>query len=384
MPTNDERRQFVAIDRPALQACQLEKFNQLLSQILPANSFYAEKLAHQACLSSGQLESLDQLVELPFTTKEELLPKEHPSGQGVPGPVNTTFAADRYVRFHQTSGSRGQPLPIYDTASDWKWWVGCWQYVLDAAGVTASDRAMMAFSFGPFIGFWSAFDAVVARGAMALPGGGLSSLARLDLIDRLQTTLLFCTPTYALRLAEVAAEHQIALGESSVKKIIVAGEPGGSIPALRQRIEQAWNAQVIDHAGASEVGAWGYGYCGGSKLGLHVIETEFIAEFLSVETGQPATTGELSHLVLTSLGRVGSPLIRYRTGDLVRPVWPIEGDHRFVQLEGGVLGRSDDMMVVRGVNVFPSAIEEILCRFPESGRIPPHRKKTRHNGQPVD
>src|SRR5690606_24643042 len=215
--------------------------------------------------------------------------------------ANCTYDATEYVRYHQTSGTRGRPLPIRDTPRDWEWWVDCWQYVLDEAEIEAGGRAMLAFSFGPFIGFWSAFDALVSRGVLAVPGGGMSSLARIDLMERMKTTSLFCTPTYALRLAEVAAENQIALDHLPVEKIVVAGEPGGSVPAIRQQIESTWNATVIDHAGASEVGAWGVGDREGK--GLAVIESEFIAEFVSVDTGEAARDGELAQLVLTSLGR---------------------------------------------------------------------------------
>ncbi len=143
----------------------------------------------------------------------------------------------------------------------------------------------------------------------------------------------------------------------------MAGEPGGSVPAIRERIERAWDAAVVDHAGATEVGPWGFADADGR--GLHVNEAEFLAEFLSVETGEPAGEGELAQLVLTPLGRVGSPLIRYRTGDLVRPTWPAGGSNRFVLLKGGVLGRIDEMMIIRGVNVYPSAVEQILHSFPE-------------------
>ena len=132
-----------------------------------------------------------------------------------------------------------------------------------------------------------------------------------------RATVLFCTPSYALHLAEIAQQNQIDTTALQVRRIIVAGEPGGSLPAIRNRIEQAWNAKVTDHAGASEVGPWGYADRDGR--GLYVNEAEFIAEFLSVETGKPAAEGELSELVLTTLGRTGCPVIRYRTGDLVRP-----------------------------------------------------------------
>jgi phenylacetate-CoA ligase len=254
-------------------------------------------------------------------------------------------------------------MVVLDTADDWNWWIATWQYVLDAARMVPADRALMAFSFGPFIGFWSAHDAVAARGAMVVPSGGLSSLARLELMRSSGATCVFCTPSYALHLVETAAENQLDVAALEVKHLVVAGEPGGSVPILKQRIEQAWNARVIDHAGASEVGPWGYADERGT--GLHVIESEFIAEFLSVETGKPADEGELSELVLTTLGRTGSPVIRYRTGDLVRPSWNYEGANNFVFLEGGVLGRADDMMIIRGVNIFPSSVEQILRGFPE-------------------
>jgi len=351
----EDRRRYEALDREALMEHQLARLNELLARMLPANEFYATKFSGQRL----PIESLSQLQELPLTTKEELVVDGAPHA----APTNLTWPLDRYVRYHQTSGTHGRPMPVYDTAEDWQWWVDCWQYVLDAAEVTAADRAMLAFSFGPFIGFWSAHDALTARGTLVIPGGGMNSRGRLDLIERTGATALFCTPTYALHLVEVAEECKFNLARSAVDKIIVAGEPGGSIPSIRERIESAWQARVIDHAGASEVGPWGY--ADAQRRGVHVLESEFIAEFLSLETGETASAGGLSHLVLTSLGRPGMPVIRYRTGDLVRPVWSDQGSNRFVLLEGGVLGRADDMMIIRGVNVFPSAVEQILHSFPE-------------------
>ena len=351
----EQRRRHEALDRSALVDVQLAKLNDMLTALRPVNRFYAQKLASVRL----PLQSLDELATLPLTAKNELLLEslDHL------GPANLTWPLERYVRFHQTSGTHGRPLEVYDTADDWQWWVECWQYVLDAAGVTAADRALLAFSFGPFIGFWSAHDALTSRGVMTIPGGGLNSLARLDLIERTKATVLLCTPTYALHLVEVAEEHKINLAHTSVQRIVVAGEPGGSIPAIRQRIEQAWSARVVDHSGSSEVGPWGYGDAAGA--GLHVLETQFIPEFIGVESGESAKAGELSHLVLTSLGRWGMPIVRYRTGDLVRPVWSDEGPNRFVLLKGGVLGRADDMLIIRGVNIFPTAVEQILRSFPE-------------------
>jgi len=178
-----------------------------------------------------------------------------------------------------------------------------------------------------------------------------------------QATIVCCTPSYAMHLAEVGADAKLDVGELGVRRLILAGEPGGSVPAIRARIESLWQAKVLDHCGATEVGPWGYGDLAGESV--RVIESQFIAEFLSVATGEPAGEGELAELVLTPLGRTGSPVIRYRTGDLVRPSWRGNGENQFVRLDGGVIGRTDDMAIVRGVNIFPSSIEQIVRSFPE-------------------
>lgn len=361
--TFEQRRQLEALAAKQLAARQLGRLNRLLRTILPANAFYAEKLAQLGpdalADAEGPLRSLDELAKFPFTFKDELL---GPTEPGQPA-ANLTYPLARYTRFHQTSGTRGRPLVVLDTADDWTWWIDCWQFALDAAGVEAGDRVFLAFSFGPFVGFWSAFDAACARGCLVVPSGGLTTLGRLELMRTIRTSAVFCTPSYALHMAEVAADNQIEVGELDVRVLVLAGEPGGSVPAVRQRIESLWQARVVDHAGASEIGPWGYGDPEGK--GLYVNENDFIAEFLCVETGTPAGEGELSELVLTSLGRDGSPVIRYRTGDLVRPSWQHGGDNRFVFLPGGVLSRADDMMVIRGINIFPSSVEQILLSFPE-------------------
>ncbi|HWA98858.1 MAG TPA: AMP-binding protein [Pirellulales bacterium] len=353
--TPAERQRLATLEPEALDAWQLRKFNQLIANILPANRFYAEKLAE----TKLPLESLDELTALPYTFKEELLG----TAGGSVLPTNLTFARERYVRFHQTSGTHGRPLAVLDTRDDWNWWLECWQYVLDSAEIEPHDTVAMAFSFGPFVGFWSAFEAAVHRGCLMVPLGGMSTLVRLEAIRASAATVMFCTPSYALHMAEVAAERKIDVADWNVRTLVLAGEPGGSVPAIRHRIESAWQARVIDHGGATEVGPWGY--TDRARRGLHVLESEFIAEFLSVETGQPAGEGELAELVLTNLGRVGCPVIRYRTGDLVRPVWQHDERCRFVLLDGGILGRTDDMLIIRGVNIFPSAIEQILRSFPE-------------------
>jgi phenylacetate-CoA ligase len=351
----EHRRRFEGLDRSALAEHQCARLNALVDEILPANRFYADKLARVR----RPIHSLDELPDWPFTSKDELIAAD----RGDQLAANLTWPLDRYARLHQTSGTRGRPLVVLDTAEDWEWWLEGWQNVLDVAEISASDRVLMAFSFGPFIGFWSANDAIARRGALLIPTGGMTSAARLQLARTARATVLCCTPSYALHLIEVAEQNQIDTASLNVRVIIVAGEPGGSTPSVRARIEAGWQAAVVDHAGATEVGPWGYGDDAG--LGLFVNEAQFIAEFLSLETGRPAADGELSELVISTLGRAGSPVIRYRTGDLVRPTCRSDGPNRFVFLEGGVLGRTDDMLVVRGVNIFPSSIDQILRSFPE-------------------
>jgi len=356
----ENRRRLERLDRQDLETTQVLKFNDLLRRILPQNRFYAAKLA--GCPQS--IRHLDELRKFPCTTKAELLPE---SSLEASFARNLTFPADHYQYLHRTSGTHGHPLLVLDTADDWRWWIATWQYVLDSAAVTGDDRAMMAFSFGPFIGFWSANDALRARGAMVIPGGGLSSVARLELLLASAATLVCCTPSYALHLAEVARAHQLPIDRSAVRALIVAGEPGGNLPVFAHRIARGWNAEVIDHAGATEIGPWSY--ADRKRTGLHVIESEFIAEFMRPGSDEPAAEGEVAEIVLTSLGRIGAPVIRYRTGDLVRPRHD-QGDgerdgNRFVFLEGGVLGRVDDMTTIRGVNLYPSSVEHALGVFPD-------------------
>jgi phenylacetate-CoA ligase len=233
------------------------------------------------------------------------------------------------------------------------------------AGLTACDRVFMAFSFGPFIGFWAAVEGARKIGAMMIPGGGRDSLQRLELIRDSGATVLCCTPTYALRLAEVARESGFDMKSLAVRATIHAGEPGANIPATKRCIQEAWNAKCFDHAGATEVGAHSF-ECEAQPGGTHLIESEFIAEVLDPQTGQPAPPGEGGELVITNLGRGGFPVVRYRTGDVVRmSTAPCACGRTFARFEGGILGRADDMVTVRGVNVYPGAVENIVRQFRE-------------------
>ncbi len=325
-----------------------------------------EPLLHRPAQSGGRRAARASLagrpLQFPLTTKHELAEDQT---LRPPFGTNITYPLTAYTRYHQTSGTIGAPLRVPDTNESWEWWGRCWGYVLSGAGLTSTDRLFIAFSFGPFIGFWAAMEGARRIGALMIPGGGRDSLQRLELMRDTGATALCCTPTYALRLAEVAREAGFDMRALSVRATVHAGEPGANVPATKQRIEELWNAKCYDHAGASEVGAHSF-ECEAQPGGLHVIESEFIVEVLDPQTGQPAPPGEQGELVITNLGRIGFPVIRYRTGDVVRlnPA-PCACGRTFARLEGGILGRADDMITVRGVNVFPSALENIVRQFKE-------------------
>lgn len=345
-------------DRAAIESGQLEQLRALVSRLIPANKFYARKL--QAAGLGADLASLQDFSTcFPFTTKDELVADQLASP---PFGTNLTCPLDRYTRFHQTSGTTGTPLQWLDTPENWAAMLEGWTEIFRVSGVGPGDRVMFAFSFGPFLGFWLAFESAAKLGCLCLPGGGLSSAARLRLMSASKANVLCCTPTYALRLAEVAAGEKILTQSLGVEKIIVAGEPGGSIPATRAHLEALWpGARIFDHHGMTETGPVTY-ECPARPCVLHVLEDAFLPEVIDPATGRHVAPGEIGELVLTTLGRADSPVLRYRTGDLVRSSGKIAcacGRHELA-LAGGILGRSDDMVVVRGVNVYPRAVEEII------------------------
>lgn len=319
---------------------QLGKIQELLKALFEGgNEFYAEKLKGLSSVSS--LEEFSERV--PFTTKQELAEDQlvHP-----PYGSNLTHPLKCYSRFHQTSGTSGRPMIWLDDQEGWNWVRDNWAWVWEKSGVTAGQAAFFPFSFGPFLGFWAGFESAAHLGIRAIPAGGLTSENRIKMMERLRPQVLCCTPTYGLRLAEVAGDA----GSLGVEKLIVAGEPGGSLPEVRARLSGAWGAEVIDHHGMTEVGP----VTVGDRDDPSRLLIRHAAYFCEVINQDERGIGEL---VLTTLGRHGSPLLRYRTGDLVQP----DGDFA---LKGGIIGRADDMVVVRGVNLYPGAVEEVVKSIP--------------------
>lgn len=349
-------------DRASIETLQTERLRALLGELRAGNDFYRERLAKADLGAAPSL--ADFTAKMPFTTKMDLVwdREEFP-----PYGSNLTFPLERYSRFCQSSGTTRGPLPTLDTAESWSAMLDCWDRVYEAAGVGPGDKIFFAFSFGPFLGFWTAFESATRRGNLSIPGGGLSSKARLQAMVAHDVEVLCCTPTYAMRLGELFASH--ANDETAafrLKTIIVAGEPGGSLPEVRRRLSELWKgARVFDHHGMTETGPVTYEHPD-RPLALCVIEEAYFAEIIDRETQTEVAAGQKGELVLTTLTRTACPLLRYRTGDLVeKSYFTPTGGAPVLCLEGGILGRVDEMVVIRGVNVYPTAVEKIIRGFPE-------------------
>ena len=350
------------LDRSRLAEGQGRRLMELLRAIHGRNQFYTRKL-QDAGIDINGLRLPEDFKRLPLTTKAELNADQ---AANPPWGTALTEPLSHYTRYCQTSSTTGRPLRWIDTNDSWQWLLECWKTVYRGARVTQSDRVFFPFSFGPFLGFWAGFEAGPQIGLHCIPGGGMSSQIRLSMIETIGATVVCCTPTYALRLAEIAEhERRRPLADGTVRMLIVAGEPGGSIPATRERIERSWGARVLDHHGLTEVGPVSF-ECWDAPGSLHINEAEFIAEVLDLRTGEEVEDGQTGELVLTNLGRTASPAIRYRTGDLViRRSEPCACGRTWARLAGGILGRADDMVNIRGVNVYPVGIESVVRRLPE-------------------
>lgn len=324
--------------------------------VLPQNAFYLRKLR----IGAGNVSKSwikDNFDSFEFTSKLELQ-----NSQSSYPPYGDFHYLDnaQYNRFHQTSGSSGSPLLFLDSKDGWEWLLNNWLKIFALAGIEKDDRLFFPFSFGPFLGFWSAFEAACKAGCLSFPGGGMSSEARLALIQNQKINVIFTTPSYALRLGEVARSQGINLQNIGLKKLVLAGEPGANIPATRLRIEKDWGPIVVDHHGMTETGPVTV-ECSATPGLLHIIEHAFIAEVIDPNTQKKLSLGSIGELVLSSIGRAGCPLLRYRTGDIVqlnhqKCACGFKGQ----SLVGGILSRADEMIFLKGNNLYPSALQNKL------------------------
>ena len=340
--------------RAAIRLKQWEKLHALLQTVMPMNKFWSRRL------DGLPLNSLEEFLEhCPFLNKKMLVEDRETYP---PYGTNLTYPIENYTRFCQTSGTSGRPLAWLDSRDDWRVMLDCWEQIFNRAGLEpGEDRIFFPFSFGPFLGFWTAFEAATRMGCLVIPGGGMSTVARLQTILDHSVTVICCTPTYAQHLGEVKADiPALNTAKWNLKTIIVAGEPGGSSAMVREKISSYWPGVIIfDHHGLTEVGPVSYQ---DPKMPgrLLVLEDFHLVEVIDPASGREVLAGEEGELVITTLRRMGCPLLRYKTADIVRKGYTRLGRLTF---EGGVSGRLDDMVLVRGVNVFPSAVDALVRKF---------------------
>jgi phenylacetate-CoA ligase len=351
--------------RADLDALQVRKLRNLVAWADAKVPFWSARF-RDAGVRADDIESLDDLRRLPMLTREEWM-----DAQAAEPPFGPLLAADRSaaIRYHTTSGTSGRvPLRVLDGVKDWEWISEMWCYGLWGFGVRPTDTVFFAFSYGTFVGFWGAHYASEKIGALVLPGGNMTTEARVRQIIDCEATVVCSTPTYAMRMAQEAEALDIDLPSSPVRRVILSGEPAGSIPATKSRIEAQWGAKAGDTAGMTEVGTIVMFECEHQPGGAHVIEDHYIEEVVDPESGEPVGYGELGERVVTSFGRGFMPVLRYRTRDLVVkvPGSTCSCGRSFDVYEGGIRGRVDSMRVVRGTNVYPTAIEAIVR---ERGRV---------------
>lgn len=348
--------------RSEIEALQLRKLRNLLAWTEAQVPYHALRLK-EAGVTAESLDSLDDLKRLPFMTREEWM-----QGQLDEPPYGPILAAPQAaaIRYHLTSGTTGKtPIRVLDSMKDWEWIAEMWCYGFWGFGIRPSDVVFFAFSYGTFVGFWGAHYACEKIGCLVLPGGNMTTEARVKQIFDMNATVVCSTPTYALRMAQEARSMGLDLVNGPVKRLILSGEPAGSIPASKKLIEEQWGAKAGDTAGMTELGTIMMFECEHQPGGAHIIEDHYIEEVIDPVSGEPVGYGESGERVVTSFGRGFIPVIRYRTRDLVVkvPADTCSCGRTFDIYDGGLRGRVDDMKLVRGTNVYPRAVEAIVREY---------------------
>jgi len=352
------------LPREELRALQLHKLRRMCEWAYATTPFHKRKF-DAAGFKPDQLRTLDDIRRIPFMTREEwmesLMEKPMFGDLLATDPVNA-------IRYHLTSGTSGRtPIRVLDSTKDWDWIAEMWCYGLWGFGIRPEDIVYFAFGYGSFIGFWGAHYACEKMGALVIPGGAQTTEARIKQIIEMGATTVCSTPTYALHLWQKAREMGIDLArEGKVNKLICSGEPAGSIPAVKQQLEEAWGAKCGDTAGMTELGTIMIFECSHQPGGTHIIEDHFIEEVLNPSSGEPVGYDELGERVVTSFGRGFIPVLRYRTKDMVMkvPASTCSCGRTWDLYDGGIRGRWDDMKLIRGTNVYPRAVEAIVREYP--------------------
>ncbi|HWC78820.1 MAG TPA: AMP-binding protein [Pseudonocardiaceae bacterium] len=350
------------LSRPDLRALQLAKLRRVAEWAENRSPYYKRAFA-AAGFHAEQLRTWADIDRIPFLTREDWMRSqtEHPPYGDLP-----VTGPERAIRVHTTSGTSGRtPLRALDSRKDWAWAADMWCYALWGVGVRPHDIGYVAFGYGSFIGFWGLHNGLEKIGALTVPGGAQTTRQRVNQIVEFGATVVASTPTYALRLAQEAESLGIDLRDGPVRTVILSGEPAGSIPETKALIEQRWGAKAFDTAGMTEVSTIFMFEPADQPGGCHIIEDHFIEQVVDPETGKELGYGERGERVCTSFGRSTTPLLRYRTADLAvkAPGSRASSGRTWDLYEGGIIGRVDDMKLVRGTNVYPGAIEAIVRGF---------------------
>jgi phenylacetate-CoA ligase len=354
-----------------LEALQLRKLQALVAWTESQVPFHAKRL-NDAGVSTDSVKTLDDLRRIPFMTRDEWMDAQI---QDPPyGPI-LAAPAEAAIRYHMTSGTTGRtPIRVIDSMKDWEWIAEMWCYGFWGFGVRPADVVFFAFSYGTFVGFWGAHYACEKMGCLVLPGGNMTTEGRVKQILEMNATVVCSTPTYALRMAQEAQAMGVDLAAGPVERLILSGEPAGSIPATKKLIEEQWGAKAGDTAGMTELGTIMVFECSEQPGGTHIIEDHFIEEVIDPDSGAPVPYGERGERVVTSFGRGFIPVLRYRTRDFVVkvPADTCSCGRTFDIYQGGIQGRVDDMKLVRGTNVYPRAVEAIVREHRECDEFQIH------------
>jgi len=343
-------KEFETLPRPALEALQLKRLQDLVERVSTAVPFYKKSLA-AAGVKASDIRSMKDLAKLPFTYKNDLR-DNYPFG---------LFAVpfEQVVRIHASSGTTGKPTVVGYTRADIDMWAGLMARTLSAAGAHQHDVVHNAYGYGLFTGGLGAHYGAEKLGAAVIPISGGQSKRQIMIMKDFGSTVLMSTPSYALNLAETMHEMGVSPKDLRLRVGLFGAEPWSE--NMRREIQEKLNIKAIDIYGLSEVMGPGVASeCLEAQHGLHVNEDHFIPEIINPATGEPLPYGEKGELVFTTLTKEAIPLIRYRTRDITRLIpEPCSCGRTFLRMER-ITGRSDDMLIIRGVNVFPSQVEHVL------------------------
>ncbi|MDB5731709.1 MAG: coenzyme ligase [Variovorax sp.] len=345
--------------RDRIESFQLDALRRQLQRVGETSNHYRRVFA-EVGFRPGDLKSLADLRRLPFTRKSDYV-----KGLEAEPPFGSMAAVKpgEAVRVHFSSGTTARPAPVLWTQADIDRWASLYARYLYAQGLRRGDVFQCMFNYAWFVGGLGATLAAQHVGALVIPASSGDTQRQIETIFQYGSRCVIGTPSFMAHMAEAAEKLGRDLTQSTVQMVCVGGEPGASIPGTRERIERQWGAKMFDCYGALECQPIGWDTA--AQLGPTLAEDFIYVEVLHPETEEPVADGERGVLVLTHLDKQACPLVRWWTGDMVvRDSRPAPDGRTHARLSGGVLGRADDMLIIRGVNLFPSAVEDIVRAFP--------------------